>query len=157
MFHNKLFLRTFSLIVLVCTGATVFVLAGGIKQAVSYSAVSEKIDSIPDCSFFELELPENAVVYGLHTDKGVRLPYIIDDTNLTAREIDLVVNSPQQPVVLFLGTYDPSIWDIQWTAGTKILGVVAFGHYTQAVAGLPKETPILTNYPSKFNLKVFIL
>ena len=46
MFHNKLFLRIFSLIVLVATGATVFALAGGIKQAVSYSAVSEEIDSI---------------------------------------------------------------------------------------------------------------
>ena len=145
MFHNKLLLRILSLIVLVATGATVFALAGGIKQAVSYSAVSEKIDTIEDCSFFELELPENAVVYGLHTDKSVILPHIIDDTNQAAREIDLVVNSPQQPVVLFLATYNPSIWDIQWTAGTKILGVVAFGYHTQAVAGLPKETPILTN------------
>ena len=144
MFYNKPFLKILSLTTFTGLITSITLLAVGCERANSNSVLSE-LDSIPDCSFFELELPKNAVVYGLHTDKSVILPYIIDDTNQAAREIDLVVNSPQQPVVLFLATYNPSIWDIQWTAGTKILGVVAFGHHTQAVAGLPKETPILTN------------
>ena len=45
--------------------------------------------------------------------------------------------------MLLLGAYEPSIWNIGWTKGSKILAVVASGYHRQAVAGLPKDTPIL--------------
>ena len=41
-----------------------------------------------------------------------------------------------------LSGLDPVVWDIQWTKGTDILGVMAFGQNRQAIAGLPNSTPI---------------
>ena len=44
--------------------------------------------------------------------------------------------------MLILADHKPSIWDIGWTEDTEIIGVFATGYHRQAVAGLPKETPI---------------
>ena len=145
MFQNKFFIRTFSLIALIGTGTIVFTIGRKVKQAIAYSAVSEKIEAIQDCSIFELALPENTLLYGLKTKRGRFLPYPIDKSNEPAKVFNVVVNSPQQPVVLFLGSNDRGVWDVQWTEGTNILGVVAFGLVTQAVAGLTKSTPVVTN------------
>ena len=145
MFQNKFFIRTFSLVALIGTGTIVFTIGRNVKQAIAYSAVSKEIEAIQDCSIFEIELPENTVLYGLKTNIGRFLPYPIDKSNEPAKVFNVVVNSPQQPVVLFLGTNERAVWDIQWTEGTNILGVVAFGLVTQAVAGLPKSTPVVIN------------
>lgn len=145
MFQNKLFIRAFSLVALIGTGTIVFTIGRNVKQAIAYSAVSKEIEAIQDCSLFEIELPEDTVLYGLKTNIGRFLPYPIDKSNEQAKVFNVVVNSPQQPVVLFLGSNDRGVWDIQWTEGTNILGVVAFGLVTQAVAGLPKSTPVVTN------------
>lgn len=145
MFQNKLFIRTFSLVALIGTGTIVFTIGKNVKQAIAYSAVSKEIEAIQHCSMFEIDLPENTVLYGLKTNIGRFLPYPIDKSNEPAKVFNVVVNSPQQPVVLFLGTEERAVWDIQWTEGTNILGVVAFGLVTQAVAGLPKSTPVVIN------------
>ena len=145
MFQNKLFIRTFSLVALIGTGTIVFAIGRSVKQAIAYSAVSEKIEAIPNYSMFEIDLPENTVLYGLKTNIGRFLPYPIDKSNEQAKVFNVVVNSPQQPVVLFLGSNDRGVWDVQWTEGTNILGVVAFGLVTQAVAGLTKFTPVVIN------------
>ena len=145
MFQNKLFIRAFSLVALISTGTIVFTIGRNVKQAIAYSAVSEKIEAIQDCSIFEIDLPENTVLYGLKTNMGRFLPYPIDKSNEPAQIFNVVVNSPQQPVVLFLGTNERAVWDIQWTEGTNILGVVAFGVRTLKVAGLTKSTPVVTN------------
>ena len=98
-----------------------------------------------DCTFTELELPEDFMVYSALAYTGRVIPHQIDQSDNQATQIDVVVNSPSQPVVLMLGTYEPTIWDVQWTEGTNIVGVLASGYYHQAVAGLPEETPILTS------------
>lgn len=42
-----------------------------------------------------------------------------------------------------LGAYEPSIWNIRTTKGTRISAVLATGYHRQAVAGLPDNTPVL--------------
>ena len=98
------------------------------------------------CTPFDSELPEDFVVYGADTYEGIEtLPYPIDDSDIVASEIDIIVNSPAQPAVLLLGANNPVVWDIQWTEDTEIIEVVAYGSHRQAVAGLPNDTPVLIN------------
>ena len=95
------------------------------------------------CGFDELKLSEGYVVYAAGDYKGRKLDIQIDQSGHPATQFDIVVNSPVKPVALILGAYEPSIWNIGWTKGTKIIAVLATGYHRQAVAGLPKETPIL--------------
>lgn len=157
MFQNNIFSRIFSLTVFIGTAAIFFTVAGDVKQAVSYSVVSENIEALEDCGIFSLELPEDTVLYGMEAEYGRFLPYPIDDSGDRAKVFDIAVNSPQQPAVLFLETYGPAVWNIQWTKGTEILGVVAFGVKTQAVAGLPESIPTVTNTLDKCGQKNAII
>lgn len=50
-----------------------------------------------------------------------------------------------KPVALLLAAYEPSVWSIGWTAGTRVVAVFATGNHRQAVAGLPAGTPIITS------------
>ena len=98
-----------------------------------------------ECVFPNLELPDEFVVYAAGWYSSSRqLDFQIDQSSgETAVRMDLVVNSPSKPVVLMLGRYMPTIYNIKWTKDTDIVAVVASGYYRQAVAGLPDETPIL--------------
>ena len=58
-------------------------------------------------------------------------------------QIDVAVNNPGEPVVLMLGAYEPTIWNIGWSQGTKILAVLVSGYHRQVVAGLDQQTPLL--------------
>lgn len=95
------------------------------------------------CAFHDLTLPDNVLIYAAGTYSGRKLNVQIDQSGHQATQFDVIVNSAEKPVVLLLGAYEPSIWNIGWTKGTKILAVVASGYHRQAVAGLPKDTPIL--------------
>ncbi len=97
------------------------------------------------CGFEELKLPEDIVVFATGAYGGRSTDYQIDQSGHQATRFDIAVNSPAKPVVLILGAYEPSIWNIGWTEGTKIAAVLATGYHRQAVAGLPKETPILVS------------
>jgi uncharacterized protein len=95
------------------------------------------------CDFHELELPKDLNIYSAGAYGGRSLDIHIDDSGHQATQFDVIVNSPEKPVVLLLGAYEPSIWNIGWTKGTDILAVAASGYHRQAVAGLPKDTPLL--------------
>lgn len=95
------------------------------------------------CSFPELELPNNFVVYLAGGYSGQPLPYQIDNSGHMATQMNIVANSPSKPVVLMLGAYEPTIWNVHWTEGTDIVGVLASGFHRQAIAGLPEDTPLM--------------
>jgi len=95
------------------------------------------------CGFPDVKFPEEFHVYATGWYSGRVLDAQIDQSGHKASQFDIVVNSPRIPVVLILGAYEPSIWNVGWAKETKILAVVATGYHRQAVAGLPKETPIL--------------
>jgi uncharacterized protein YecT (DUF1311 family) len=95
------------------------------------------------CGFPELTLPRDFLIYAAGAYSGRKLDVQVDQSGHQATQFDIVVNAPAKPVALFLGAYEPSIWNIGWTKGTKIIAVVATGYHRQVVAGLPKDTPIL--------------
>lgn len=96
-----------------------------------------------NCAFSDQKLPKDFAVYAAGAYGGKKLDVQIDQSGHQASQFDIVVNSPEKPAVLILGAYEPSIWNIGWTKGTRILAVLASGYHRQAVAGLPEETPLL--------------
>lgn len=98
------------------------------------------------CSFGKLELSDNVIVSAAGGGEGKELDFVIDQkSGDAARKIDVAVNSIDKPVVLMLGTYNATIWNIGWTAGTQILAVSVFGYHKQRVSGLPAGTPVLAS------------
>ena len=96
------------------------------------------------CESFQGQIFSNDLqVFAGGAYAGKRVNYQVEDSSHQTSEFDVIVNSPDKPVALILGAYDPSVWNIKWTKGTKIEGVLAFGHHKQFVTGLPKDTPIL--------------
>lgn len=97
------------------------------------------------CAFPDLALPAEFSVYAAGAYGGRKLDSQIDQSGHQATQFDVVVNAPRKPAVLILGAYEPSIWNIGWTKGTRILAVVASGYHRQAVAGLPRDTPLIVS------------
>lgn len=138
---------------------------------VSKESVTDNVIRKQSCSFSDLKLPADFAVYAVgignisgnpkievQSDKtgqssgvrvdisgepiGQKLAYPIDQSGYEATQMDIVVNSPNKPVILMLGAYNPTIWNISWTPETKILAVLAGGYHRQAVAGLEKNTDL---------------
>jgi uncharacterized protein len=111
----------------------------------AFPAASVSVGIRTSCGFGELALPGEFAVYAAGGDNAPEQPYRIDRSGLKARRFDIAVNSPKKPAVLILSTNAPSVWNIGWTPGTRILAVLAAGRFRQAVAGLPPGTPVLTS------------
>lgn len=99
----------------------------------------------PICGFPGLKLPSDFAVFAAGAYSGRKLSFQIDQSGNDGTQIDVAANSPDKPVVLILGAYEPTIWNISWSERTKILAVLVGGHHRQAVAGLAKGTPLLNS------------
>lgn len=97
------------------------------------------------CGFAGLALPADAVVYAAGAYAGRKAGFQIDQSGHEATRIDVAVNSPGRPVALMLGAYEPTVWHIGWSPGTRILAVLVSGYHRQAVAGLPPAVPLLNS------------
>lgn len=97
------------------------------------------------CTFSDVKLPEDFVVYAAGAYSGRRLPFQLDQSGHEATQIDVAANSAGKPVVLLLGAYEPTIWNVSWTEGTNIVAVLVSGYHRQVVAGLGKSTPVLVS------------
>lgn len=95
------------------------------------------------CSFNSGVISVDTDIYAGGSYSGNKINFQIDQSGHQATQFEVIVNSPDRPVALILGAYEPSVWNIAWTQGTKISAVVATGYHRQAVAGLPKDVPIL--------------
>ena len=95
------------------------------------------------CAFPEVVLPSDLKIYGAGNYAGKVFDRQIDSSGHQATEFDIAVNSPNHPVALVLGAYDPAVWDISWTEGTKIVAVAVTGYHRQIVIGIAPETPLL--------------
>ncbi len=105
----------------------------------------ESIVQKPVCGFPELKLPAEFSVFAAGAYSGRKISFQIDQSGHEGTQIDVAVNSPGKPVVLMLGAYEPTIWNIGWSKETRILAVLAGGYHRQAVAGLEKGTPLLVS------------
>jgi len=104
----------------------------------------------PVCGFAELKLPEQFAVFAAGAYSGRRIAFQIDQSGHEGTQIDVAVNSPGKPVVLMLGAYEQTIWNIGWSPQTRIAAVLVGGYHRQAVAGLEPGTPLLvSSYDNK--------
>jgi hypothetical protein len=108
-------------------------------------SLQEIADRKPVCGFSDLKLPAEYALFAAGAYTGRKLAFQIDQSGSEATQIDVAVNSPDKPVVLMLGAYDPTIWNIGWSKGTRILAVLAGGYHRQAIAGLETGTPLLVS------------
>lgn len=99
----------------------------------------------PECGFSGLALPAEYSIFAAGAYSGRKIAFQIDQSGHEGTQIDVAVNSPGKPVVLMLGAYEPTIWNIGWSTGTNILAVLVSGYHRQAVAGLEKDTPLLNS------------
>ncbi|MEA3152471.1 MAG: hypothetical protein QOK44_60 [Betaproteobacteria bacterium] len=97
------------------------------------------------CAFTNLKLPEDFRILATGAYTGRRLGFQIDQSGQNATQFDVAVNSPDKPVVLILGAYDPAIWNIGWTPKTRIVAVLVSGYHRQAIAGLDPKVPTLNS------------
>lgn len=99
----------------------------------------------PTTCAFAAPIPSDVLVLGAGEYGGKALGIQIDDSGHEATQIDVAVNSTHTKVVLMLGAYEPTIWNIGWSAGTRIVGVIVSGYHAQKVAGLPATIPVLNS------------
>jgi hypothetical protein len=97
------------------------------------------------CDFAEVNLPSDFAVFAAGAYSGRKLTFQIDQSHHDATRMDVAVNSPNKPVVLMLGAYEPTIWNIGWSRGTRILAVLVSGYHRQVIAGLEPKTPFLVS------------
>jgi hypothetical protein len=97
------------------------------------------------CGFSELGLLSDFSVFATGAYSGRKISFQIDQSGHEGTQIDVAVNSPNKPVALMLGAYEPTIWNIGWSKGTRILAVLVSGYHRQAVAGLEKNVPQLNS------------
>lgn len=87
-----------------------------------------------------------AKVFAAGAYGGRDLGFQIDQSGSEAGRIDVAVNQPGGvPVILMLGSYDPTIWHVGWSRGTRIAAVLVGGYHRQVVTGLPKDVPVLVS------------
>ncbi|MDF1761823.1 MAG: hypothetical protein P1U57_00300 [Oleibacter sp.] len=99
--------------------------------------------TVPECKFEGLHVPDTAVIYAAGAYSGRDAGFQIDQSGHAATQFDIAVNSQDRPVILILGAYEPTIWNLGWSDGTEILAVLASGYHRQIVAGLQSDTPVL--------------
>ncbi|MCB4364332.1 hypothetical protein KIH07_11345 [Hydrogenophaga taeniospiralis] len=105
----------------------------------------DRVTQKPACGFSDLKLPSDFAVFAAGAYSGRKISFQVDQSGHEGTQIDVAVNSPNKPVVLMLGAYEPTIWNIGWSTGTRILAVLVSGYHRQAVAGLEKNVPQLNS------------
>jgi hypothetical protein len=81
------------------------------------------------CTVFTGQLPADYVLYAGGAYSGSKLDFQIDQSGHEATRFDVFVNEPGKNVVLALGAYEPSVWNIRWSPGTVVAGVFVSGYH----------------------------
>ncbi|MCX7166040.1 MAG: DUF2339 domain-containing protein [Rhodocyclales bacterium] len=102
---------------------------------VTSSLPAQPAERMDACLKFAGKLPSDFVVYAAGGYSGRQLSYQIDQSGHTATQIDVDVNQPGKSVVLMLGAYEPTIWNINLSPETKVLAVLISGYHKQVVSG----------------------
>jgi hypothetical protein len=115
------------------------------SQTVDQEVVHNDYELTNACVIPGMNIPDNAVVFVAGGYSGKSTDFQIDDSGDEAGRIDVIVNHAQDPVILILGAYEPTVWNVLWTEHTNIIGVYVSGYNKQVIAGLKRGTPTLIN------------
>ena len=95
------------------------------------------------CSRFAEQMPANAKVFASGASGGRLLGYGAVPSGHEMTTFDVYVDEPDRDVVLALGAYEPTIWNIRLTRTTRIAGVIVSGYHQGVLNGLNAEVPVL--------------
>lgn len=95
------------------------------------------------CTQFADRLPPLYVLYAAGDYNGRQTDRLIDGSGHRATQFRVRIHEPSIPVVLALGAYEPSLWQIEATRETHIAGVLVSGYYAQRIDGVASGTPVL--------------
>ena len=97
------------------------------------------------CEFPGLRLPADVVVLAAGNYSGRPAGFQIDDSGHEATRMDVFVHRTDKPVVLMLGAYEPAIWTVSRSEGTRLAAVFVSGYHRQAITGLDAAVPVLNS------------
>lgn len=118
-----------------------------IQYLADYNVTPRSTNEKEPCEFPNLNLPGEFKVFAGGGYTGKNVDYQIDQSGHQATQMEVLVNHPATPVVLMLGAYEPTIWNISWSPSTRIVAALVSGYHRQVVAGLDPTVPILnTSY-----------
>jgi uncharacterized protein YecT (DUF1311 family) len=121
-----------------------------LESLATYSERESIVDSRKSCEFSGLILPAEYSIFAAGGYSGRKLNTQIDESGHVATQMDVEVNISSKPVVLMLGAYEPTIWNVRWSKTTRIAAVLVSGYHRQAVAGIDPAVPVLnTSYDNK--------
>lgn len=120
-----------------------FRMGGQPQDAVPFKETPGSVTEVA-CSFAGKNLPPDTIVIAAGGYTGRKLDFQIDQSGHEATQFDIAVHA-DKPVALLLGAYEPTIWSIGWSKGSKVVAVFATGYHRQVVAGLPKGTPLIVS------------
>jgi hypothetical protein len=106
--------------------------------------VATEAGSASGCAFPTLA-GQTFKLYAAGAYSGRKLGFQIDQSGNEAGRIDVGVNRPGEAVALMLGSYDPTVWHIGWSRGTRIVAVLVGGYHRQVVTGLPNGVPVIVS------------
>ena len=95
------------------------------------------------CTRFSGLMPDDFVVYASGAYGGRRLGYRVEPSKHERTTFDVYVDEPNRNVVLALGAYEPTVWNIRQTPTTHIVGIIASGYHEAAINGVSAEVPVL--------------
>jgi uncharacterized membrane protein len=104
---------------------------------------AQPAERIDPCLQFAGKLPSDFSVYAAGAYSGKKVSFQIDQSGHSGTQIDVDVNQPGKPIVLMLGAYEPTIWNISLSPETKVLAVLVGGYHRQVIAGLSPRIPSL--------------
>lgn len=124
----------------------------------AYAKPKPVAPAAPACEFAGLNLPADFAVFAAGGYTGRKIAFQIDQSGHQGTQMDVSVHEPTQPVVLILGAYEPTIWNIRWSPSTRIAAVLVSGYHRQALAGLEPSVPTLnTSYDNRHPCGYFYL
>lgn len=98
-----------------------------------------------ECRFPVLPPASGYRLYAAGSYGGRDAGFHIDRSGSEATLMDVVVNQRDAPVALMLGSYEPTVWNIGWSRGTRIVAVLVGGYHRQVVTGLPADVPVIVS------------
>ncbi len=118
----------------------------GATKPFDATMVATEPASANGCSFPMLDATKQPFkLYAAGAYSGRKLGMQIDQSGNEAGRIDVGVNRPGEAVALMLGSYDPTVWHVGWSRGTRIVAVLVGGYHRQVVTGLPKDVPVIVS------------
>lgn len=97
-------------------------------------------------------LKEECKVYVFSQYNGERLSQAYIDDATENYQTDVKIDNPGQCTILFLSSYEPTIWNLYITPETSDVSVIAGGHYSQMLRGMnPQVETINRRKPDENN------